>query len=130
MDKITLKNIMFYGYHGMQSYERQYGQRFYFDIQLLLNLELAGQFDDLTQTVDYTKVYDIAKDIVENEQYNLLEALAEKIAKKILLFDAVQQVKVKVRKPSVPVNGQIDYMEIEITRSKNDIENLIIMGNR
>lgn len=113
--------MMFYGYHGVYPYERQHGQRLYFDLELSLALDLAGKSDDLTKTVDYTKVYDVVKGIVENEQYQLLEALAEKIAQEILLFPAIQSVKIKVRKPLVPVPGQIDYMEIEIIRGKSNI---------
>lgn len=108
--------MMFYGYHGVHLYERQHGQRLYFDLELTLNLEAAGKSDDLAKTVDYTKVYSAVKDIVENKQYQLLETLAERIAEAVLLFNLIQKVKVKVRKPLVPVSGQIDYMEIEIVR--------------
>ena len=121
MDKIVLQNMMFYGYHGVHSYEREHGHRLYFDVELTLDLQQAGLTDDLTKTVDYTKVYDKVKSIVEQEQFFLLEALAERIAWEILGFDAVQTVKIKVRKPAVPVPGQIDYMEIEMIRSRSNI---------
>lgn len=121
MDKITLKNLMFYGYHGVHHYERQHGVRLFFDLELFLDLSVAGKSDDLTKTVDYTTVYFAVKNIVEQEKFQLLEALAEKIAQTMLAFKGVELVMVKIRKPQVPLPGQIDYMEIEITRSRSNL---------
>ena len=34
MDKITLQNMKFLGYHGCEAYEQQYGQVFEVDLDL------------------------------------------------------------------------------------------------
>ncbi|MBQ5859916.1 MAG: dihydroneopterin aldolase, partial [Selenomonadales bacterium] len=57
MDKILLRNLMFYGYHGVYEAERELGQKFYLDIELAADLEKAGYSDDLMDTIDYTAVY-------------------------------------------------------------------------
>ena len=49
----------------------------------------------------------------------LIETLAERIAGEILLLDGIISTVIRVRKPHVPMNGLLDYVEIEITRSNN-----------
>ena len=41
-DKIILKGLVFFGYHGVHSAERQLGQRFVVDAELTVDLALAG----------------------------------------------------------------------------------------
>lgn len=117
-DKILLCNMMFYAFHGVYEYEREHGQRFYVDAELDLNTSEAGETDDLNCAVDYTAVYQKVKEIVETHRYKLLEALAAKVADELLAFDKVNGVTVRIRKPAVPIPGQIDYVQLEITRRR------------
>ncbi|MBP2642402.1 MAG: dihydroneopterin aldolase [Firmicutes bacterium] len=116
-DKMLLQNMMFYGYHGVYEYEREQGQRFYVDVELSLDFGKAATSDDLSDTLNYVLVYQQIKDIVETQRFRLLEALAETIAG-TLLSGKVYQVTVRVRKPAVPLPGQLDFIQIEVTRSK------------
>jgi len=115
-DKIILKNMTFYAFHGVHEYEREQGQRFYVDLEIETDASEAGASDNLNNTVDYTSVYRQVKDIVENHRYQLLEALATSIADAVLDMNRVRGVRVGIRKPSVPIPGPIDYVEIDITR--------------
>lgn len=117
MDKITLQNLAFYGYHGVYNSEREQGQRFYLDLELNLDLTAAGESDQLADTLDYTVVYQEVKTIVETQRYQLLEALGAAICRKILAGGLVKTMTVRIRKPSVAINGVLDYVQIEITRS-------------
>ena len=107
---------MFYGYHGVFEAEKELGQRFEVDVELVTDLSIPGQTDDLEQSINYVDVYTLVSDIVQERTYNLIEALAENIAGEILSAYAVHQVVVRVRKPSVPMGGVIDHVEVEITR--------------
>ena len=82
MDKIILSNLAFYGYHGVLSEEKVLGQKFFFDIELFLDLTKAGESDYMMDSVSYADVYAVVKDICENNKFDLLEALSHKIAKK------------------------------------------------
>ena len=117
-DKILLQNMMFYGFHGVHEYEREQGQRFYLDVEMTLDVSQAAKSDDIGDTVDYTVVYSRIKDIVENRRFNLLEALGVNIAEMVLDFPLITQVRVKIRKPAVPIPGQIDFVETEIVRGR------------
>ena len=50
----------------------------------------------------------------------LIETVAQKMADEILKQDGVMNVLIKVRKPHVPLNGLLDYVEVEIKRSLDD----------
>ncbi len=121
MDKIILKGLVFYAYHGVLEEEHKLGQRFFIDLELFCDLEKAGKTDNLNQTINYTEVYQLVKDISVQERYNLIEALAERIAEKILKkIVRVKEVIVRVKKPEAPVEGIFDYVGVEIRRNRNE----------
>ena len=117
-DKILLKNMIFYAHHGYYEAERELGQKFEVDIQLECDLHTAAASDDLKQTIDYQAIYKIAKDTFENYKFKLIETVAEKIASKILKISGISNVLIRVRKPHVPLNGLLDFVEIEIYRKR------------
>ncbi|HIE50609.1 MAG TPA: dihydroneopterin aldolase [Armatimonadetes bacterium] len=116
-DVIRLKNLTFYGYHGVVPEERALGQRFSVDVELRLDLRPAGETDDLQQTVDYREVYRLVQEL-NGRPFNLLEGFAEAIAQGVLARFPVEEVTVRVRKPSVPLGGVVDYAEVEIVRRR------------
>jgi phosphoribosyl-AMP cyclohydrolase len=64
--------------------------------------------------------YQEVKEIVENESYDLIETVAEEIAQKLLTkFNELEQVKVIVKKPEVPIPGILNRAEVEIERSRS-----------
>lgn len=117
-DKILLNNMMFFGRHGVYDYERQYGQRFYVDVELMTDFTKAAVSDELDDALNYVLVYEQIKTIIENKSFKLLEALAGNIAD-TLLRPGVSGVTVRVRKPGVPLPGQLDYVQVETTRGRS-----------
>jgi 7,8-dihydroneopterin aldolase/epimerase/oxygenase len=120
MDKIIMKNLGFFGYHGVLPEETKLGQKFFIDIDMYVDLKSAGISDDVKDTVNYALAYDITKDITENKRFDLIEALAENIASALLnKFNQIQEVVVNIKKPEAPVRGIYDYFGVEIRRRKN-----------
>lgn len=117
MDRILLQNMMFYGYHGVYEHEREMGQRFAVDAELSLDLARAGASDRLEDSLDYVAAYEAIRGVVENNKFQLLEALAEHVAA-ALLTGRVAEVTVRVRKPGVPLPGSLDFVQVEVTRSR------------
>jgi dihydroneopterin aldolase len=115
-DRIVLSNMRFDGKHGYHDWELQTTQPFEVDVELVLNLQPAGVDDDLTKTVDYGRVYDIAKQVVESTSFRLLEAIAEAISHEVLVAFDVREVGVRVRKPAVKLGGPLDHAAVEIWR--------------
>ncbi|MBZ4688393.1 MAG: 7,8-dihydroneopterin aldolase/epimerase/oxygenase [Clostridia bacterium] len=116
MDKIIMCGMEFTGYHGVFEEEQIRGQKFIVDIEIYTNTKEAGQDDNLEKTINYGELYEKIRDIVENERYNLLEALAEKLAKVVLEQNRVHEVMVRIKKPQAPIAGKFDYMAVEISR--------------
>ncbi len=118
-DRIRLCAMEFYGYHGALPAERDLGQRFVIDVEMALDLRPAGESDDLRRTVSYADVYDDVRAIVEGPACHLIEAVAERIAARVLAAHAVvEEVRVRVRKPEVPIRGVLDAAEVEIVRCR------------
>ena len=118
-DRIVLHNIQLQGRHGFYDHELEAPQPFEVDVELLLNLQPAGLDDDLERSVDYARVYDVVRQIVESTSYRLLEALAEAISHEILADFPVDEVGVRVRKPAVQLGGPIDYAGVEVWRRRS-----------
>lgn len=102
-DRIHLHHLTFYGHHGVYEAERQLGQKVVIDLDLFLDLSAAGRTDDLTQSLDYTLACRVVRQVVEERQFKLLEALAEAVAQELLALPRVRGVEVQVRKMAVPV---------------------------
>lgn len=118
LDKIKLTHMIVYAHHGAIEEERRLGQRFEIDVEMGLDFSHAAQADKLDLSIDYEKVYNKIIEVVTEKKYYLIEAVAENIAGKILAAFAVEEVTVRVRKPSVPIKGSLDHVEVEITRRR------------
>ncbi|CAK9160858.1 unnamed protein product [Ilex paraguariensis] len=119
-DKLVLRGLKFHGYHGVKPEERKLGQKFLIDIDAWMDLRAAGKSDCLSDTVSYTQIYRIVKDVVEGPPQNLLESVAELIASTTLAnHPQISTVRVQVGKPHVAVQGPVDYLGIEIVRYRS-----------
>ena len=119
MDKIVIKGIKVYGYHGFMEEEKKLGQNFIVDIKMSRSLKDAGVNDRLESTVNYAEVYDSVKHIIKKEKYDLIERVAEKIAEEILRKFDISKVKVRVKKPQAPIDGNFKYVGVEIKRKRD-----------
>ena len=117
MAKIRIVNMMVYGFHGIYEYEREQGQKFYFDVEVVTRDDKAADSDDAKDTVLTASIYSLVKDTVENNRFQLMQALAGHIGDKLIeQYGNIAEVTIKVRKPNVTINGPIDYVEVEVTR--------------
>jgi 7,8-dihydroneopterin aldolase/epimerase/oxygenase len=122
MDKIILTNMNFYAYHGVLQEEQEKGQNFFIDIEMYIDLKNAGISDNLEDTVDYSAIYDIIKNITEKNKFRLIEKLADNISREILSgYCNILEIIVRVRKPEAPLGGKLDWASVEIKRTRNDI---------
>ncbi len=116
-DRIVLEGLEFHGFHGVFAEEARFGARFVVDLELGLNLPSA---DDLRHTVDYSEVYALVKLEVTERRYRLVEALANRIAARVLSeYAPVQTVLVRVHKPHAPLPGVFRDVFVEVRRVRN-----------
>ncbi|WP_027415793.1 dihydroneopterin aldolase [Aneurinibacillus terranovensis] len=120
MDRIILSKMQFYGYHGVFEEENKLGQRFYVDLEAYFDLSKPGHSDNLEDTINYADIYSTIRQIVEGERYQLVEAVAERIAAKILTkYPVIQETLVRVTKPDPPIPGHYQSVAVEIIRSRS-----------
>ena len=119
-DYIRLNKMVFRGYHGVWDEERQVGQRFEVDIEFVIDIKVAAKSDNIKDTIDLYKVYQVVETIVTKKSFKLVETLAETITTTLLRQFPIQELRVRVRKPNSPVPGICDGIEVEIVRQKSE----------
>jgi dihydroneopterin aldolase len=117
-DRIILEGMIFYGMHGVDPAEKSLGQRFIVDVWLTRDLRRPGRTDDVNDTINYADVYRFAKNVLEGPSKDLLEALAEDLARRIAEYwPDIEEIRVRVRKPEVPIKGSVlSHAAVEIVR--------------
>lgn len=119
MDKILIKGLKLFAYHGVNPEEKEDGQLFELDITCMLDLQKPCRTDDVEDTVSYAKIIKAVRKVFLAEKYDLLEKAAQVVADAVLDgFAPVQEVTVLLKKPQAPVKADIAYTAVEITRTR------------
>lgn len=110
--KIILNNMEFYGFHGVPDAERKIKQLFVISVSFDYDFTQAAIHDDLSQTINYKKVYDICKNEL-NKQYKLIESIAYRIAHAIKNnFPTTKNIEVQISKPQVQISGKLENVQV------------------
>jgi 7,8-dihydroneopterin aldolase/epimerase/oxygenase len=115
--KVALLGLEFHGFHGVFDEEARFGARFVVDVELFFPY---GGEDVLSETVDYSAVYDLVRREMTGRRRQLIEALAHDLARGILAAaPLVARVAVRVHKPHAPLPGVIRdvYAEVSMERA-------------
>ena len=118
MDQITIKDLEVYANHGLYKEEKALGQKFLVSAILSLDTKLAGVSDQMDYSVDYGKVCHRIKEILTENDFNLIECVAETVAKKLLLeFSLIRKLEIEVKKPWAPIGLPLDYVSVRMAQS-------------
>jgi dihydroneopterin aldolase len=118
MDQIELRGLVAMGYCGALPEEQEKVQPLEVDLDVALDLGVAGASDALDDTVDYGVLCAMVERIITTERFTLLERLATRIAEVALADERVGSVTVSVRKLEPPVPQQLATSGVRITRSR------------
>ena len=119
-DRITLTGVSAVGFHGVLEEEQRTGQPFVVDLVLHLDLHPAGTTDDLTRTVHYGQVAERVHETVVGTRFQLVEALAEEIARRLFAdFPALAALEVTVHKPEAPIEVPFSDVAVSIVRTRS-----------
>ena len=119
MDKIVIKNLNIFAYHGVFEEEKKNGQLFRISAELRLSLRKAAQQDDLRLAVNYADVCELIQEVTTREKCDLIETVAENIAAEILIkYRTVQGVRVKVSKPDAPIDMTFEDVAVVVDRER------------
>ncbi|MBD8088018.1 dihydroneopterin aldolase [Limosilactobacillus sp. c11Ua_112_M] len=122
MGKIRINNMPFNTYNGVFAEEKKLGQKIEVDCEMTYPIEAKVRTDNLEETVSYADVYDTIAQFVAHHNYNLIESLANNLLHEILrTYPMLDEVRLRIRKYSVPIAGIFDNIEIEV-QGANDHE--------
>eukprot|EP00210_Caulerpa_lentillifera_P003031 g2893.t1 len=99
LDKIDLKGLQLFGYHGVTLEEKRNGQSFLIDVSLFLKLRQHKFDDGRKHRINYASVYEDIEQVIRGPSMNLIEQLAEKMCTIILEeYPPIKKVQVSIRK--------------------------------
>lgn len=120
MDRIEIKDLECYCHHGVLKEETVLGQKFLVSVTLFVDTKRAGTEDDLLYSVNYAEAAHFIHDIMKDNEFQLIEAAAEKIASEILLkYKRVEEIEVCIKKPWAPILLPMDTVSVCIRRKWN-----------
>ena len=116
-DTIRIQGLMFNAKHGVREEEKTLTQPFEVDVEISRRV-LKATFDDkLEETINYSQVVEIVKDVMYGEQCRLIERLAGRIIERLSsILVEESEVTVRVRKPRAPIDIPFDTVEVELKR--------------
>ena len=124
MDKVIIEGLRVDAVIGVFDWERQILQPVLVDLELSCDISRAAQTDHIDDAVNYKAVCDDVSQLIVETKAQLIERLAELIAQHILTqYQAVQQIKVTVRKPTAISNTTAVGISIERGRDALRISN-------
>ena len=107
--RLALAGIRAMGRHGANPGEQLEAQEFVVDLDL--SVEVHG--DDIDSTTDYRAIADAARGAIEGESFQLLESLAEEVARAVYGLEGVLRVVAVVHKPGAAASLGIDDVSAE-----------------
>lgn len=115
---VSVTGISCFGYHGVFPQEREHGQRFVVDVDMVLADDRSVESDRLDDTVDYSEVAQRVVSIVEGPPVELLEHLAGRIADAVMSDDRLTRVVIRVSKPDVSLPVLVDSTSVTLRRDR------------
>lgn len=110
--------MIFYAHHGYYKAERELGQRFELDVEMETDFSKAIISDSLKDTINFESVFEEIEKIFSSTKFSLLETVGNRIIERLLEKFPIHAIKLKIRKPQVPIKGILDNVEIEMYRER------------
>ena len=116
MDKIVLTDLRMDAVIGIWDWEKRNPQTISIDLEMQTDTKKASQLDSIEDALDYKAVSKRVKQFIQASQFNLIETLAENVAKIILEEFDVQWLKLRISKPFAIRDSRNVGVSIERTK--------------
>lgn len=118
MDKVFIRGLEVETIIGVHGWERQLPRPLIFHLELGVDTRDAAASDQVRDAIDYDAVSQRVKKIAQDLQPQLLETLAEKIARELFDAYAIYSLRLSIDKPGA-VAG-VKSVGVEIDRRRED----------
>ncbi len=117
MALIEIENMEFHANHGHFAEERVIGNTFLLDLTIEYNSENAQKSDNLKDTVNYQRAYEIVKREMAVKSH-LLEHVAERILNALVNeLSGIETAQLKVSKVNPPMGGKIQKVSVTLRKT-------------
>ena len=118
MDRILIAGIDCVAAIGVTPEERTMKQRLSIDVEIATDISQAARSDSLKDALDYSKVATVVTEVCRSRDFHLIETVAELLAARILAEFLAPRVRILVRKISPVLEPRVNYVSVEIVRSR------------
>ena len=115
-DRVSVRGLRVFAYHGVREEERRDGQEFIIDAAVWLDTGAAAAGDELGLTVDYSALADRLVAVASGPPVRLIETLADRLSAACLSEPLVTEVEITVHKPHAPLTHPFDDVTVTIRR--------------
>ena len=123
MDKILIRDLKIFAYHGVNPEEKEDGQNFVFDIDAFVDISVPCVSDNVEDTVSYAKIIKQTVRVFTAQKDDLLERAAQRVADSLFeSFDKIQALRIVLKKPEAPIKADFGYVGVEIYRERGENE--------
>ena len=122
MDKIIVKGLKLFAYHGVNPEEKVDGQNFVLDITAELDTKKAQYSDNVDDTVSYAKIIKTVRAVFTEKSYDLIEAAANRVGIAVMQsYPEISRVTVLLMKPEAPIKAEFEYVAVEQTITREQM---------
>ncbi|MBR4859297.1 MAG: dihydroneopterin aldolase [Clostridia bacterium] len=122
MDKILVRNLKIFAYHGVNPEEKENGQNFVLDIDAYVDISVPCVSDNVDDTVSYAKIIKETVKVFTCQKDDLLERAAQRIADGLFeSFGKIRKLRILLKKPEAPIKADFEYVAVEIIRERDSV---------
>ena len=127
MDKIIVKGLKLFAYHGVNPEEKVDGQNFVLDVIAELDTKKAQYSDNVDDTVSYAKIIKTVRAVFTEKSYDLIEAAANRVGITVMqTYPEISRVTVLLMKPEAPIKAEFEYVAVEQTITREQMTEIEI----
>lgn len=118
MDKVFIRNLAVDAIIGIYDFERVQKQPIVITLAMTFDNKKPASTENIVDVLDYEKISNSVKALIESSSFQLVETLAEAIAEHVLTTYRTEQLTLELNKPNA-----IEFAEsvgIMITRERSD----------
>lgn len=116
LDEIKIEGLEVFAHHGVFEEEKKEGQTFVISATLYTDTRLSGRSDDLKDTVNYGDVAYFIDSYISRGGHNLLEKLANDLARDLLTHFNIEGLELQIEKPQAPIDLNFKFVAVKIKR--------------
>lgn len=122
MNSLSINDLEVFGYIGTFEEERKLGQIFKVNLEIKLENYFSEIGNDLSKTVDYSKLLEFIREYFQNNNGYLLESFGDNITREIFKnFNNIREIDLEIFKPACHVSIGFKGMSVKISRKVHKV---------